>query len=94
MSTKSAIAFFVTKPSPSPSELKATAAATARAGLSKRDRAEVKAYLDASPEKRKTFLRADKIASGHLHTPETRRAWRRAYMRRYRSLLRLGTILL
>jgi hypothetical protein len=82
------ISFFIPKPKAEP-KAKAT-----RTGLSKQDRVAIATYLKADPAERKALLRADKVKSGHLHTPETRRAWRKAYMRRYRSRKRLETIIL
>jgi hypothetical protein len=90
MSAKSAIAFFLPPPQP-----KAKAKATPRRpGLTQSERSAVNAYLKADRVERKSLLRADKLNSGQVHTPETRRAWRKAYMRRYRSRKRIVSIIL
>jgi hypothetical protein len=84
-------AFFLVKPTPA--ERKAKPNPT-RSGLTQSERSAVNAYLKADKVERKALLRADKVTSGQVHTPQTRRAWRKAYMRRYRSRLRLATVIL
>jgi hypothetical protein len=82
------ISFLIPKPK---AERKAK---STRTGLSKQDRVAIATYLKADSVERKALLRADKVKSGQVHTPETRRAWRKAYMRRYRSLKRIVSIIL
>jgi hypothetical protein len=87
--TTSQVTFFLTT-GKAPRKAKPTAAA--RAGLTKQDRAAISAYLKADPAERKAILRADGINSGKIIDLNARRAWRRDYMRQYRSLRRLGTV--
>jgi hypothetical protein len=89
--TNSQVTFFLTA-GKAPRKAKAKPPATARAGLTKQDRAAVKAYLGASPAERKLILRADGINSGKIIDLNARRAWRRSYMRQYRALKSLGTV--
>jgi hypothetical protein len=86
--TTSQVTFFLTT-GKAPRKAKPTAAA--RAGLTKQDRAAISAYLKADPAERKAIPRADGINSGKIDL-NARRAWRRDYMRQYRSLRRLGTV--
>jgi hypothetical protein len=83
-------AFFLVKPTAA--ERKARA--TAKAGITKAERAAVKAYLKADPVERKAILRADGINSGKIIDMNAFRRRRRDYMRTYRAMKRMATILL
>jgi hypothetical protein len=73
---------------------KAKAKAEARAGLTKQDRTAISAYLKADPAERKAILRADGINSGRIIDLDAFRRRRRDYMRQYRALRSLGTVIL
>jgi hypothetical protein len=93
MSAKSAIAFFLTK-EPANFVQVARGQKPRRPGLSKAEKTAVTAYLRADKVERKALLRADKVNSGEIIDLDAFRRHRRDYMRTYRSMKRLGTILL
>jgi hypothetical protein len=90
MCASSAISFFNVKPSSA--ERKARARAAAKATITKREKAAILAYQRANPA-RKRLLR-DQVDLAQQVRLDALRAQRRDYMRTWRMLRRLGTVLL
>jgi hypothetical protein len=87
-------AFFIQKPPPpSPAERRAKARATAKARVTKRERAAILAYQRANKATRKTMLRNQVDVEQQVRL-DALRASRRDYMRQWRMLRSLGTVLL
>jgi hypothetical protein len=91
MCASSAISFFNVKPSSA--ERKARARAAAKATITKREKAAILAYQRANPAERKRLLR-DQVDLAQQVRLDALRAQRRDYMRTWRMLRRLGTVLL
>jgi hypothetical protein len=64
-----------------------------RAGLNKHDQAAIRAYQRASAAERKVLLH-NQVSAEEQSKLDARRAWRRNYMRQYRAMRLMGTILL
>jgi hypothetical protein len=94
--TMSAVtAFFIPKPTPTERKTaaKAKARETAKANLTKREKAAILAYQRADNATRKTMLR-NQVDMAEQVRQDALRGQRRDYMRTWRMLRRIGTVLL
>jgi hypothetical protein len=83
---------FFTKPPPQKAKAKAKPEDDDQPGMTKRERAAVRAYFKADPVERKRLLRDQGDAEKQAKL-DARRAWRRGYMAQYRSLKLWTTVL-
>jgi hypothetical protein len=92
MSTKSAIAFFLTSNGKPPRRAKPPTVPP-RSGLTKADEAEIRAYFQASADERKAILHAQAVQA-QKDKLVARRKWRRNYQRRYRDMAAMASVII
>jgi predicted site-specific integrase-resolvase len=85
--------FFLRPQPPSPAVRRAKAKTRAKAVLTERERSAVVAYARASPAERKQMLR-DEVEKAEKAKLMAERMRRKVYMRHYRAMKAMGTVIL